>query len=284
MNPNPEDAIDVPTVIAIAALAYTTANLVHEGLGHGGAALLLGAHPQMLNAIFFNYDEATVSRAAQRGIQAAGSIVNVLIGLPLLALSVRVRSRTWRYFLWLFAAVNLLTAFGYLIFSGVAGIGDWAHIVKDMERPVLLRVVMAIVGTVLYFVVAPRLLMPALDPFLGRVAGVRERRARTLSLIPYCAGAVALILAGLLNPYGFYLVLISAAAASLGGTSLLAWYPAIPRPPADGTPEPPLGLPRSVAWIGAAVVVLLFFVFVLGPGIGSVPPPSDVASGAGTHG
>ena len=279
-----KDAIDVPTVIAIAALAYTTANLVHEGLGHGGAALLVGARPQMLNAIFFNYDEAGVSRAAQRVIQAAGSIANVLVGLPLLALSGRVRSTPWRYFLWLFAAVNLLTAFGYLIFSGIGNIGDWAHIIDGMEKPFLLRAVMAVVGGVLYFVVAPRLLMPALDPFLGRVAGVRERRARTLSLLPYCAGALALILAGLLNPYGMVLVLISAAAASLGGTSLLAWYPAIPRPPAEGTPEPPLGIPHSAAWIGAAAAVLLFFIFVLGPGIGSVPPPPTASSGEETHG
>jgi hypothetical protein len=120
----PGDSIDRLTVIAIAALAYTIANVAHEGLGHGGAVLLLGARPTMFNAIFFNYDESTASTTAQRLISAGGSIANLLIGLPLLALLPRIRSTRWRYFLWLFAAVNILTAFGYFLFSGVGGIGD----------------------------------------------------------------------------------------------------------------------------------------------------------------
>jgi hypothetical protein len=265
-----DETIDLPTVVAIAVLAYASANMVHEGIGHGGAALLLGARPTMLNAIFFNYDEATVSETGQRLISAAGSIVNLLVGLPLVAFLPRVRSVLWRYFLWLFAAVNILTAFGYLLFSGIGGIGDWSRVIHDYTPTALWRGAMIVAGAVLYFVVAPRLLMPPLDPWLGRIAGVRERRARTLSLVPYLAGGVTLCLAGFLNPLGWKLVLISAAAAAFGGTSLLAWYPAIPRPPASATSEPPLGIPRSPACIAAAAIALLVFVFVFGPGIGSL--------------
>ena len=266
------DSIDLATVIAIAVLAYTLGNVVHEGLGHGGAALLLGARPTMFNAIFFNYDESTVSRAAQRCISAGGSIANLLVGLPILAILPRVRSNRGRYFLWLFAAVNVLTAFGYFCFSGVAGIGDWVHVVEGFGPPLLLRGGLTAIGAVLYFVVAPRLLMPGLDPFLGRAPKVRERRARILSLVPYFAGGIAMVLAGMMNPLGWELVLISAVAASFGGTSLLAWYPAIPREPRPATREPPLGLERGAGWIVASVAVLVVFVFVLGPGIGSIPP------------
>ncbi len=74
------DSIDTPTGIAIAALAYPLANLVHKGLGHGGAVLLLGARPTMFNAILFNHDESTASATAQRLISAAGSVANVLFG------------------------------------------------------------------------------------------------------------------------------------------------------------------------------------------------------------
>src|SRR5262249_60186322 len=112
-SPERGDSIDLPTLVASAALAYSAANLVHEGLGHGGAALLLGARPTMLNAIFFNYDEATVSETGQRLISAAGSIVNLLVGLPLLVLASRMGSSRWRYFLGLFAAGNPPTGFGY---------------------------------------------------------------------------------------------------------------------------------------------------------------------------
>ena len=265
------ESIDTATVIAIAAVAYTLTNVVHEGLGHGGAALLLGARPTMFNAIFFSYDEATVSVTAQRMISAAGSIANLIFGLPALALAARARGPRSRYFLWLFAAVNLLAAFGYLIFSGVANIGDWARVVDGFRPAWAWRVGLATAGAVLYFVVAPRLLMPPLEPFLGRDPASRGARVRRLSLVPYLAGGAAMVLAGLLNPLDMRLVLISAAAASFGGTSLLAWYPARARPPAAATPERPLPIERSNAWIAVAAVELALFVLVLGPGIGSLP-------------
>jgi len=264
--------LDRITIVAISALAYALANVVHEGLGHGGACLLLGARPTMFNAVFFNYDETTASDAVQRLISAAGSLVNVMVGLPLLAL---LRSRVslsprGRYFLWLFCAVNLLTAFGYLLFSGIGGIGDWARVIQGARPAILFRLALAAVGAGLYFVIAPRLLMPALDPFLGRDPDARVARARRLSLIPYFAGAATLILAGVLNPLGMKIVLISAAAASLGGTSLLAWYPATPRAPSSLATDTPLGVTRSILWIVGAAIALALFVFVLGPGIGKV--------------
>jgi hypothetical protein len=264
--------LDRLTVVVISALAYTLANLVHEGLGHGGACLLLGARPTMLNAIFFDYDEATASEAVRRAISAAGSIANVIVALPLLAwIRGRApRSPHARYFLWLFCAVSLLTAFGYPIYSGAAGIGDWARVIDGARPAWAYRLVLVVAGTLLYFVAAPRLLMPALDPFLGREPEARVARARRLSLLPYLVGAGTFVLAGILNPLGMKIVLISAVAASLGGTSLLAWYPAIPRPPSPSATEPPLGIPRSLPWIIAATIGIAFFVLVLGPGIGRI--------------
>lgn len=265
--------IDVPTVLAISALAYVLANIVHEGLGHGGMCLLVGAHPTVLNAIFFEYDDQAASIAQQKWISAGGTIANVLVGLPI-AWALRRRRNdagglapSSRYFLWLFCAVNLLTAFGYLIYSGISGIGDWAHVVQGLQLAWLFRVAMTIAGVVLYFIVAPRLLMPSLDPFLGTDPAVRPVRGRQLGLVPYLAGGVALVIAGILNPYGLRVVLISAVAAGFGGTSLLAWYPGIPRTPSAGTPDVPLSIERSWGWIVVGIAVLTFFVVVLGPGI-----------------
>src|SRR5205814_5505326 len=108
--------VDVPTVIAISALAYTLANIVQEGLGHGGACVLVGARPTVLNAIFFEYDEQAATLVQQRWISAGGTIANLLAGLTILRVLRRERlPSSLRYFLWLFAAVNLLTAFGYLL-------------------------------------------------------------------------------------------------------------------------------------------------------------------------
>jgi len=264
-----EEDLDVPTIVAISALSYALANVVHEGLGHGGACLLLGARPTMFNAIFFSYDESTASDVVRRVISAAGSIASVLIGLPLI---VWLRGRAtlaprWRYFLWLFCAVNLLTAFGYLLYSGVGGIGDWAHVIQGSRLAIVFRLVFVAVGAWLYFVAAPRLLMPGLDPFLGREDPIRGQRAKRLSLLPYLVGGITLVVAGLFNPLGMRIVLISAAAASFGGTSLLAWYPARARPSSAAT-DTPIGIGRSIPWIIAAAIGVALFVCVLGPGIG----------------
>jgi hypothetical protein len=62
----------------------------------------------------------------------------------------------------------------------------------------------------------------ALSTFLGEDQG-RLRRARELSLIPYLAGGLLYVLAGLPNPLGFSLVPITAVAAAFGGASGLAW-------------------------------------------------------------
>ena len=90
-----------------------------------------------------------------------------------------------------------------------------------------------------------------------------------LTVIPYLAGGILYVAAGFLNPVGPRLVLISAAAASFGGTSGLAWMAQLLRnqhrfPPDDGAP---LRIPRCGPWLAAGVAVALLFVGVLGPGI-----------------
>ena len=173
-----------------------------------------------------------------------------------------------RFFAWLVLAVNLLQAFGYLLFSGIGGIGDWAVVVHGFEPAALWRLGLIVSGAVLYFIVAPRVIMPWLAPFLP--AEPKERRARvlTLTLLPYLVGGATFVLAGVLNPLGWIYVLISAVAASFGGTSLLAWYPMLWAKRTPGTSvEVPLGVPRSPAWLVAAAIALVLFVGVLGPGV-----------------
>jgi hypothetical protein len=68
------------------------------------------------------------------------------------------------------------------------------------------------------------------------------------------------------------LVLISAAAASFGGTSPLAWYLGLwARRAPVGQAGPRLGVPRSMPWLVLGVSVLAVFVGVLGPGVALGP-------------
>jgi hypothetical protein len=172
-----------------------------------------------------------------------------------------------RYFLWLLMPINLLQWAVCLLFSGVANIGDWASFIRGVGSPGLWRAGLALVGGAAYWGTI-QLSLRELVPFLGDGPG-RQSRARELSLVPYLAGGLLSVLAGLPNPQGFVLVLISAAAAAFGGTSALAWMTQLLRnerrfPPSA---EIALSIPRSWAWLVAAALTAAVFITVLGPSI-----------------
>ena len=269
-NTRPE--LDPLTIAAIAVVAYALSNVVHEGLGHGGACLLVGGHPRQLTAVFFDGDLEGLPASAGRWVAAGGSLAN-LVAAALAWAALRLIPAgwgRWRFFLWLVLAVNLLQAFGYFLFSGIGGLGDWAVVVRDLQPAALWRTGLVVGGAILYFLVAPRLFMPELEPFVPAERQERVARVRTLTLLPYLVGGATFVVAGALNPLGWIYVLISAVAASFGGTSLLAWYPVLwARRTAGTSPdaEVSLGVPRSVGWFVAAAIALILFVGVLGPGI-----------------
>jgi hypothetical protein len=275
-RPSPDSSrLDPWTVGAIAVVAYAIGNVVHEGLGHGGACLLVGGRPEELNAIFFQCSVEGLPSSAEKWLAAGGSIANLVVA-ALAGIALGLVPRTWgraRLFAWLLLAIDLLMPFGYLLFSGLGNIGDWAVVIRGLQPPLAWRAALTVVGALLYFWLGPRLLMPRLEPFLGAGTEERQARVRTLTVLPYVVGGLSFVLAGLLNPHGLYLVLISAVAASFGGTSLLAWYPALwARRPPVALQDVPLGVPRSRAWLVAAAVTLVLFVGVLGPGVRLGPP------------
>jgi hypothetical protein len=110
--------------------------------------------------------------------------------------------------------------------------------------------------------------MFCIGPFIGAERSSRYRRALALSLVPYFSGAALYVVSGLFNPEGMALVLVSAVAASLGGTCGFIWAPQLllgeSIPPAR-EPFTPIG--RSWAWIVSAGAIALLFIGILGPSI-----------------
>ena len=260
---------DAPTIAAIAIVAYALANVLHEGLGHAGACMLVGGKPLLLSSLHFAGDGTGLAPWTTRFIAAAGTLVNLCAGTLACAIAYGLRTLSVRtkYFLWLFAAVNFMQASGYLLFSGLGNIGDWATVVAGLNPRWLWRIGLGLIGAGAYWFVVRRA-MGALGPFIGPDRPERVRLASSLSLIPYISGALLYCGSGLFNPEGMVLVLISGMAASLGGTSGLAWGPQLLRgedipPSASG----PAQIARSWRWIFAGFVVAAFFVGVLGPGV-----------------
>ena len=254
---------DLLTVAAVAIAATVIAGFIHEGLGHGGMCIATGGQPLALSTVHFECSADT------RLVAAGGTLANLIFGALFWGAARAVKqSALWRYFFWLLMTFNLFEAGGYFLFSGIGNIGDWAAVAAGWRPAWAWRVALVAVGAVTYFILFVPLSLRELRPFLGKDAKIRVRRARQLTLVPYFTAGVLSCAAGALNPVGPLLILISAAAASFGGHSGLAWMSNLlygPRIPSSQLRMPEIE--RSRGWIIAAVVLAIGFIAGLGPGV-----------------
>ncbi|HEX6772996.1 MAG TPA: hypothetical protein VF126_13265 [Acidobacteriaceae bacterium] len=249
------------TLAAFGVLGYMISNVLHEGLGHGGAAWLSGAHRIVVSSTYMDAGFDT------RWILAAGTLMNLALGLiGLAALAGLSRSRVpLGLFVWVLTAFNLLLGTGYFLFSGVGGIGDWAEWMKGLTPVWAWRVGFSVLGAVTYFASAW-----VLAGELARIIGDNEARLRRMTWTIYFAGGITACVAGVRNPLGWKLVLISAAASSLGRASGLLWIPSIARSAGRRLSEKETDAVaiRRMPLLWAVVGVLLVeYVWWLGPGI-----------------
>jgi len=260
---------DALTLAAIAAAAYAISAFAHEALGHGGACVLLGCRPQLLTSMSFDGDASLLPASATRIIAAGGSIVNVIIALAGFLWLRRIpasRPAMW-FFCWLLATVSLLQATGYLMFSGLGGVGDWAVVVEGLPGGGMWRAILAVAGGVSYWL-AVRYSMQVIGSRLTSAATQRAREAYGYTMLAYFVGGGLGLVGGLFDPNAAAILLISGVAAALGGTSGLLWGPQLLRNPtfvSPSTPMPPLQ--RSVPWIVIGAIAALVHIVVLGPGL-----------------
>jgi hypothetical protein len=207
--------------------------------------------------------------ADTRLVAAGGTLANLVFGAVFWAAARTVKQvASWRYFFWLLMTFNLFDAGGYFLFSGIGNFGDWAAVVAGWQPPWAWRVGLVALGTVTYFLLFVPLCLRELRPHIGNDAEIRVSRARQLTVVPYLTGGVLSCAAGALNPVGPLLILVSAAAASFGGHSGLAWMWTLlhgPRIPSSELQMPEIE--RSQGWMVAAAVLAIVFIAGLGPGV-----------------
>ena len=251
---------DKLTVIAIAALACIVDDVLHEALGHGGMALLSGAHRLTVSTVALQSDFDT------RWIAAAGPLVSLISGgiFWLLLLKPQRYRPTTRYFLILAMAGGLFSGTGYFFFSGVSNFGDWAAVIQGWHPHWLWQLGLVAIGVPSYY--GSMLLVAAkLGPFRRNDAD--PRKMRTLCWLPYFSEGILAGIAGLFNPAGMFYVFASALASTLGGNAGMLALPTMLRRPRPMEEEPAGSLPHSPAWIAVGAIASLLFVFVLGRGV-----------------
>lgn len=266
--PSPFDWL---TLIAISALAYIIAVALHEHLGHTAACLILGSHPKEVGAFYVDCNYTGMSEFYIRLVALAGPVVSLGIGIVCFHVLHRhpPRTPTAYYFVWLLGSIGLMSATGYLLFSGISGIGDLGTTpdgVFYMASPEwLYRIVLSIAGIASYVWVI-HIAVREIDPHFSGSGTTRIHYARMLVLVSYITGAVVYTAIGMLNPHGFVIVATSAVASSMGATSGLLWMMQLLDRQRQ-VPSPGLMIKRSWAWIAAGCIVTVFYAVILGPTI-----------------
>ena len=75
-----EIKIDLLTVGAIAIVAYLLSVFIHEAIGHGLTAFLLGAKIRQITNAFVDTDDSGLSAWAVRAVSAGGCVANFFFG------------------------------------------------------------------------------------------------------------------------------------------------------------------------------------------------------------
>jgi hypothetical protein len=248
----------VPTLAAIGFLAYYVVVMCHEVLGHGVAFRMLGAHHFVLTSTSIDSSDMLAAfapgRLGYRFINAAGSLSTILLGIllyPLLILAMRKRANiTLRIFLWLVVAVGIFHGFCYIIYSGLAGVGDWKEVIAFWPHQTFLRVLEIVFGT---------LICTGVVRFFAALFSTFPESLTRLALVPYAAATFIFCLAGLRIPNGRYLMLISVLPASLMGQAILLFVaPVARRLRKESAPEEVVPISPTALFFAALFIVIIF--------------------------
>ena len=258
---------DSVAVASIAALAFIFADLAHEGLGHGLGFYFAGGKSSMLTTTRL-ITWITLPNPQWRMFDLGGPAGNLALALVAwLALrSSRARPVQLKFFLWLVMAFSLFWAFGYLIFSGVTGRGDWMALITGTRMLAIGRVLFVLIGIALYRFSLRFLASELRKTFPGGESSTQARLSRLIWL-SYIFGGLIACAGAILDPRGAIEILKSGALSSFGAAvgllAIPAVYSRLPQP--QGSLHQPVS--RHLAWILAAAAASIYYIAILGPGI-----------------
>jgi hypothetical protein len=254
-------AIDWLMVVAIAAIAISLNVAFHEGV-HALTCVAVGGQLQAYSALYASCDSQTVFQ--EKMIAGSAPIYNLLAGLLLWTIlrNSRKKSSETQLFLWLFMLINWFYGAGYLMFSGIANIGDWAVVIDGWEPSWLWRVLIVIIGALFFFV----FIRVGLQE-LGKMIGEGQiRRVSKLFILSYITSFVVILLAGFFCPYGLLSLPVTAGVfavlVALSPFLGMTWW--FETKIYEYLSKEPLEIHRRWQWIAAAVVVVFAYVFILG--------------------
>ncbi len=265
--------IDIPTLVAISIVAWVLAVSLHEVAGHAVPALLMGLDVKLATSTGVDIPSDQVSydlwsSAKARTLLAGGTVVNFLTGgIALLLLHYRKPTpKAIQYLLWLFATFSFVIVIMNLVTTAAIGAGDWIGFVQGLHPRNLYIAI--IIGTGILLTL-PCYALPLWE-WMPDLKGNRLALLK-ITFIPVVALTLTQILSTLRSPYvneqGGQNPLLASVFVCI---HLVLWamlVNLIPVPRSSRGIES-ISLERSPVWLAAGCIFFLFFVFILGAGIG----------------
>jgi hypothetical protein len=270
VSATPSIVDDRITVCSIAVLAYVIANVAHEGAGHALGFYLAGGKSGMLTTTRL-IEWIALPDPQWRIFDLGGPAGNLACAFSawLVQRLVRRRPVQLRFFLWLVMVFSLFWSFGYMIFSGITGIGDWMALFRNTPFLWPGRVLLVLLGFFLYrasIQVAAR----ELRFVISRTDADSVSRITHLIWISYLSAGLIACAGATLDPRGAAEIVRSGAMSSFAAflglffvpNNFLRFFKSLEVPDA---PEKPISW--DLPWILAALAGAIYFIGILGPGI-----------------
>jgi len=267
--------INIPTLIAISALSWILVNITHEFFGHAAFGILSGME---LNAFststaFFNMD--WIEYKNQHGYTTlrlyllGGVLMNFVTGvIALLILKLyKSLSSQMHLFLWLFSSFSFIIIVMNFITVTFIGGGDLPQIINTFENQESLRTIVLIIG----FIIMIAGYMIIQKNFMPEIKGHRSVLI-LITLIPVITAIIIQTLSLLKSPFAYLPPSQNHLLASvLAYFHFLLWaliVNIIPLTSKKNTIEKVV-VEKSCIWITISLIFIVFYIFILGPGIGS---------------
>ncbi len=259
-------SIDRLTVVAIAFIAYSSANIAHEIIGHCGMALVVGTKCTIISSTYIPL--ATFPPTWKYNIiVVAGCTGNFVVAFISLVLLRRtgMANPALRSLLWLMMAVNLFLPSAYIAVAPIIRFGDSYILIQNLPGQIFWRLAVSLVGAAVlgtsFWVCRKE---------LGKLIGIGGRAGRAIAweLIgtAYIAGGVITVTSALFSQLAAKIAQLEAAGGTFGLTIWLLLLP-LTMPRTGMSERSPLTIVRSIGWILAGALTALIFVGVLGRGI-----------------
>ena len=266
------DADDQPTSchvdgISVAALALVLMPLLtmaHELGGHAAACVLTHGRLTAVSAFYVDCDSASL--LSKRLVALAGPTMDAALAVLLYGVWGNSRGDWPRLILWYCWLCCGFEAAGYMMFSGLLGLGDLGPTgdggLAPVSHPLLWQIGLAVIGVITYVALVgagQRTLTGMIGPGLA-TRNTRRKIAHGF----YLAYVVAAIVASLPNPHGLDIILTSALASSGGAIAGLINIGFGARGTGSGSP---FHIKRSLMLVAGGLVITGIFATTLGPTI-----------------